>query len=240
MSNRVLVSCVMVISTFTVCAAFITTKYIQRVSIVKNTTEAFEFLGEESNAFGHRLKFRNVSTKGITGYVVSVGKDSIIETDYNISEHVVAPQSTEEIDIPAPQVTVTSDGTQPEVNILAIVFDDQSIAGDAKEAARVLDRRKGLKTQISKILPLLQSLIDVNEDVSLNRIATVKEQIINLTEAQEKGASQYFRNGLHDAKEDALKEIEELEGPAKLQAKPDIKQHLKELHDQRLRRIARL
>lgn len=240
MSKRMLVSCVMIISAFTVGTAFITTKYLQSGHIVKNTTEAFQFVGEESYAFGHQLKFRNVSTKGITGYVVSVGEDSTIETDYSISEHVITPQSIEEIGVPDPQMINTSDVTQLEVNILAVVFEDQSITGDTKEAAKILDRRRGLKIQISKILPLLQSLIDEDEDASPDRVAAVKEQIINLPEDQENETSRSFRSGLHDAKEDALKEIEELERQAKTQAKSDLKQHLKELRDQRLKRTARL
>jgi hypothetical protein len=73
-----------------------------------------------------------------------------------------------------------SDNTQ-EVIIYAVVFDDYTSDGDAKTAAILVAERLGEKTQVSRILPLLDDFLSLPDRSLLVGLEKLKSQVLGLS-----------------------------------------------------------
>lgn len=92
-----------------------------------------------------------------------------------------------------------------------MTFTDYSSDGEYAAATYIMERRLGVKRQLKNILPLMRSAAAASDtNLSADLLSRLKSQLAGLAE-QADGASQAVRDGLLDAKQDALKSLERLE-----------------------------
>lgn len=157
-----------------------------------------------------RVYLRNVSDKEINGLTLSFKDNSTITIDYTISGDGILPMELKEITVPA-EVQIDSTTTnyilnRPAFEIVAVVFIDQTVEGDPKYISEIKDRRRGLKTQLEKILPELNKMSYDSESMLLSTLQETKRKTLVLPERY-LNESHSFKQGLNDGKEDLLKII---------------------------------
>jgi hypothetical protein len=205
---------------------------------VENKTKAFEVLRAEVVQDFLKLQLKNVSTTPINGYVLSLGNGGMIQTDYTIGGHEIAPGQVEEQLIPLSEMTVTSAIPQQEVVILAVVFNNRTSDGDSQAATVILNRRQGLKAQLERFLPLLDETL-LTPDANLHgALSGLKSHVTSLVEGQGGKLPRATVHGLHDAKEEIQALIDGLQ--REQQEGGNLRRKLNELRRQIQERIARL
>lgn len=102
-------------------------------------TEALEIVGMEAVTTGNlRLVFKNVSGRDINGFVLAIPGGGEVTVDTSTGDRVIAPQGTEELEIPASSEV-------PEITIRAVMFADGNVEGNEITVAQVKQRRGALK-----------------------------------------------------------------------------------------------
>jgi len=109
---------------------------------------------------------------------------------------IVAPGEEFKLRLPATKTIIIRD----------VIFDDDSIDGDAAAAAELQDRRAGMREELDRIMPLLSKAASTASDVK-----QLKTQIAELPELADAGRSPYVAAGRRNAREDALLAVEKLE-----------------------------
>ena len=182
-----------------------------------NKTNAVEIISLLPTKNGYKLTLRNVSTKNINGYSIGFGKGAIVTADLTSAYQLIAPgdQFTEDL----PEAT--------NIVIRHVIFEDDSIDGDAAAAAEQQDRRAGMREQLERIVPLVNAATESADVVQL------KAQLQALPEESAAGRSVYVAAGMRNAKEDALLEVEKLD-------KSNIQAGLMRLSEQNSRHMMRL
>jgi hypothetical protein len=92
-----------------------------------------------------------------------------------------------------------------------VIFDDLSGDGDAALIASIKDRRSGEKLQLEHVNELIQRTLDSIDSSPQATLNKLKAQLYTLPEKQDNHSSQAFKDGLHNGKDEALKEIQRLE-----------------------------
>ena len=136
--------------------------------------------------------------------------------------------------------TIARSVSVPVVTILSVVFEDGKSDGDAYAARAILERRLGHRTQLARILQHLgnaQLSSDNDLPIALN---AAKIAITHLPVKEQGNPSHHFEAGLHNAKEEALLELEELERLRQRYGNAAIRQRLADIIDTFGRRLARL
>jgi len=153
---------------------------------------------------------KNTSKKAITAYVKAVCDVPESSTDYTIGDDLIEPG--EVVDITTPVQAVRDKCgvgiAQPNITILAVVFDDRTYAGEVQWATGILEDRRGNKIQLKRINRLLAKASkwpDVSQPVALKRL---KAEIAALPVEEEEAPA--VRSGLSDAKQRALFLLDEL------------------------------
>jgi hypothetical protein len=205
-----------------------------------NKTKAVEVAGVEESRQQYHLSLKNISSKNIIAFNLYVpsreGKSSqmvqgtqdrpaiksgaLYEMDVHISTggHIT------------PQGYVPDPVEQPKIVIGTVVFDDGTFEGETEAAADIEARQKGRKVQLSRIVELLESILDAPEDDTAAVIEKLRTQVSALTEeadmsvvdelmsryptlsAQSKGAlAAGVKMGLNGGKQEMLFEIKEFE-----------------------------
>ena len=134
----------------------------------------------------------NVSNKNINGYIVGFGSAAGVTTDLTPGYKPII-SSGEEFTLDLPVTT--------SITIRAVVFDDNTIDGDAEVASQLQDRRKGTKKQLQTIVNLL------NREGPDADVEHLKAEIEKLSE----DAPGFEGAGMHDAKDDALLALKKLD-----------------------------
>lgn len=148
---------------------------------VTNKTQSFEVIGIKMTGRHVRLKLKNGYEKSIIDFKIALprplGKNGTV-TDIVGDTNVIAPGATYEYNF-----TLPPDDAQQEreVVILTILFDDRTSDGDAETAANMVAERLGERIQVSRILPLLEKVLDL-PDVDLQvGLETLKSQVAALS-----------------------------------------------------------
>jgi len=152
------------------------------------------------------LTLRNDYNKTITAFAVSssriITRSELIDTD-----EVLAPGATVTKDYELP----SSPSPEYATTLEAVVFDDGTAVGKAKNIKQILDARAGQRAQIARILPALQKALDDARTGDLRQQwPRIKSSISELPD-QEVGESFEFNAALQDAKHFALIRIGEVE-----------------------------
>jgi hypothetical protein len=166
---------------------------------VTNKTTAIEVISIlPARPQGLELVMRNASDKNINGYSVGFNNRGSVTSDRtSTSKPIIAPGEQFKLRLP---VTAT-------VIILYVVFDDNSIDGDAELAAQLQDRRLGIQRQLQNIVNLLSSE---------GTTADVEQLQAKIKELPDQApGSDYVVAGMRNAKEDALMALQRLDKHSK-------------------------
>lgn len=174
---------------------------------VENKTQALQLVELVRNEGAVKLSLKNVSLKNIKGYTVSIGNIRM-EEDFIYSERAIAPGEIYEVEFP---LAKQSKSQGQKVSILSVIFDDLSGDGDTALVNSIKDRRAGEKLQLEHINELIQRTLDSMDSSPQATLNKLKAQLNMLPERQGDHSSQAFKDGLHNGKDEALKEIQRLE-----------------------------
>jgi hypothetical protein len=98
-------------------------------------THALELVAIETNTSGNLLVvFKNVSARDINGFVLAISGGPEITLDTSTGDRVIAPQATEDLEIPASSEV-------SEITIRAVIFADGDVEGNEITVGQVKKRR---------------------------------------------------------------------------------------------------
>jgi len=159
-----------------------------------------------------KLRVKNISKKGVTGYSLTFGNHSEIAVDLIIGGKVISSGQTEDIIFPASSLNnpLNADEMLP-VTIAFAVFDDHSSEGDFKIDKRIRDERRGIKTQLQLISQILNDAQTSTEKTSLLKLKNIKYHISTSSEKLSKIESEAFRSGAQFAQEMTKMFLEDLD-----------------------------
>jgi hypothetical protein len=160
---------------------------------ITNKTSAVEVISvTPAEPTGYQLLMKNTSAKNINGYSLGFDKGGAVTSDLTSTRKpIVAPGGQFEARFLPPTSTII---------IRYVVFDDNSIDGDAVAAAELQDRRLGIREQLERIIPLFSNGTDPDQ---------LKAQIEALPEQSQ--VSMWAAAGMQDAKQDALLALRKLD-----------------------------
>lgn len=170
---------------------------------VDSDTQAFQVISAERTGRYIRVLLKNNSSRGINGYTISVD-DAQITKDITIANRVIAPGETDEFHVPG------DDNPSPEIRVLAVIFDNGMTDGNPSASAQLKGRRLGLKTQLQRILHLLQKALNDRQLDTRAAIDRLKTDISSLSERPDSTLPPESVGGLHDMREEVLSAIEDL------------------------------
>lgn len=218
---------------------------------VRNETKSFNVVGiEKTDSRRVKVTLKNDYAKKITAFVISPGKDknTAIRYDFALSESDdgIVPGATYTTEVMLSGPTVEPDQSAPEqltLYVRAVILQDKTSDGDSESVRRALDNRLGHKKQIGRILALLQLALNSPDTDLLSVCANLKSKIANLPVHSERGVSAYYIAGLHNAKENAIRYIQQLEERQKIAPHTYLREELikiKERHERNVSRLATL
>jgi hypothetical protein len=134
------------------------------IKIVNNTTTLDVIL--QTTADNHLLiRLKNISSKGLNGYVVAVN-DTRIKGDISSGDSIVSSGETTELEIPTNSSSI-------KVTILAAMFADGSIEADPVLKTELTEWRIALKKELARGLAALDEILgspDVYTTKALDRL----------------------------------------------------------------------
>jgi hypothetical protein len=161
---------------------------------ITNKTSAVEVLSvtPAESGFGYQVVMKNVSAKDINAYAVGYDRGaSVVSDQTGTRKPIIAPGEEFKLrSLPATETIV----------IRYVIFDDNSVDGDAVAAADFQDQRIGMREQLARIVPLFRSAGDVDE---------LRAQIEALPEQSQAGV--WVGVGMGYAKADALLALKKLD-----------------------------
>lgn len=178
--------------------------------VVKSQTKSLEFIDTEKTDFGFTIRMRNISSKSITAYTVSLCDTPLFAEDFSIGDRSVEPGTALEINISSANVThQCGAASEPTLTILAVVFGDRSTEGEFLWAKGILDDRRGQKIQLKRINRLLAKAAASPAADGPGGIETLKSDIAALPIDEAEAPA--VRGGFATAKQRTLAIIAELE-----------------------------
>ncbi len=214
-----------------------TTHYQNNPPEILNKTQSLQAISLVQNGDDFVLALKNNSNKPINGYSIAIGQHSKLTSDLTAGDRVIAHGEVAEEKIPISQLQVTSSGhpQRQQIIVLAVLFEDHSNEGDSTTISAIENRRLGVKQQLNRIYPLLESAASLLNSDKSNPLTKLKSQLSALPEEPEIGSSPYVRFGLREAKEDVLIQVQKLE-----QDNADIQEKVAKLRDKTKKRVDRL
>lgn len=158
-----------------------------------------------------KVLLKNVSDKEINGLTLLFKDNSTITVDYTISENGIPSGESKELRIPAEaqgDSATNSVIVRPFFRIVAVLFTDRTEEGDPEYISAIKDRRRGLKSQLEKLLPDLKKISNEPETMLLSTLQETNRKISALPE-RDLSESPSFEQGLNDGKEDLIKIIKD-------------------------------
>jgi hypothetical protein len=205
---------------------------------VKNLTKSFQVVVAENVNGSLRIRVKNISRKEISAYMLAVGDSGFITVDYSVSGHVIPPGQIEEQTIPLSNPTAEF----PELKILGVVFVDHSGEGDGSAVAKIKNIRRGEKSQLERVIPLLKEVLNEPDSNLLAAFDKLKSKFLTLPETASTKGPRAVSDGVYDVKQEQLKLIEKLERRRSLKglSADELRQELSDAVKQMEERLARL
>jgi hypothetical protein len=200
---------------------------------VISSEKSLAVISAEKKAVNVELIFKNNSEKTIKAFVLRLNETqkSFIQLS---DENNIPPGGihTENFKI------LQSDNKSP-VGILAVVYEDSTGDGDLTTIKDLLDMRLGERIQNEHIYSYLTKISNTPSNNLSQQIEASKEAIRNLSIEDEKNTSEYVKIGLHNAKESALMDMDQLQNVVKDKNDTKIKQQILQLNATYQKKIAR-
>ena len=202
-----------------------------KVKTLSNVVEIVQKIPGEGAA---RISFRNTSNKSINALQVSVnGSVFLIEfLDADEPKRRLKPGGVYEEWFPttAPRST--------DVSVVAVVFEDQTGAGDERLVEEVLETRRGVKKHLLRFGLLLKQTLD-SPNVDSTTLDTLDERV-NHPINDDASDSAGVRLGQRKAQQQIRHDLEALKRRAKIEPYFDVRKGLNVLatrHDHRVAEI---
>jgi hypothetical protein len=175
-----------------------------------------------------RVVFKNVSARDINGFVVALPGGGELTIDTSTGDRVVAPQATEDLQIPA--------GSEvPDITIRAVMFADGNVEGNALTVSHVKQRRGALKRELKRGLELIRDAAESAEADSPGIFDKLEAAISNLNVDPSLRSQD---TGLLEAKQDLASAIRDVRTRQERNGYLKQRERLKELCNRVERRIA--
>jgi hypothetical protein len=170
---------------------------------IENKVKLIEVISSEKTDKSVQLNIKNNSNKVIKAFVLqkNEGQKSFVQLS---DENNLTPGKTH-----LETFRLLPSDTQQKASILAVVFEDNTGQGDPIVIQELLDMRLGEQIQNERIYGYLKKFSTTSENKLLPLMASTKEAIRNLPD--DKDASDFMKIGLHNAKENALLDLDRLE-----------------------------
>lgn len=167
---------------------------------INNNTQSLQVVDVQRNGQEARLLLRNNSNKDIAAFKISTASYGIM-LDFTPDLFNAGTDFVRSLTIPETEDAVD------EVSIVAVLFDDQTGDGNPMVVRQMMERRKGEKLQLLKILPLIDSVLIAPKEQFSERLDAAEKAAIELPDSLNSADSVHFRAGLHDAKERILSDL---------------------------------
>lgn len=198
---------------------------------VTRDTQALELVGMEATTSGNlRVVFKNVSAREINGFVLAIPDGGELTVDTSTGDRVIAPQATEELQIPASSAV-------PEITIRAVMFADGSVEGNALTVSQVKQRRGALKRELKRGLELVRKAA---ESAAVDSPGIFDELESTISNLKIDPSLRSHDTGLLEAKQDLTAAIHDIRTRQERNGYMKQRERLKELCDRIERRIASL
>lgn len=177
---------------------------------VKDDTGSLDLISLERIDGRFLMRMQNTSNKAITAYAKAVCDVPESSMDYSIGDYSIQPGAVAEITTPTEAVRDKCGAavTLPTITILAVVFDDQTYAGEFHMAKGILEDRRGNKIQLKRINRLLAKASKWSDAGQPAALEKLKAEITALP--VDEWESPAARGGLSIAKQRALYLLDEL------------------------------
>ena len=203
-------------------------------SKVKTISNAVEVVEKTSGEGAAKISFRNTSNKSINALQVSVsGSVFMVEfLDADEPKRKLKPGGVYEEWFP------TTAPHSADVSVMAVVFDDQTGAGDERLVEEVLERRRGVKKQLMRFgLLLKQTLASPHVDsTSLEKLDAELDHPIKDDASDSAGV----RLGQRKAQQQIRHDLEALKRRDKSEPHFDIRNGLNMLETRHNKRVAEI
>lgn len=159
---------------------------VRRIRIT-NKTSSFEVFEMKTMGRDIRLKLKNRYERSIIDFKIGLPRplgESGTVTDIVGDAKIIQPGATIEYDFTLPISyldTPTDVQREREVIILTVLFDDWTSDGDTEIAAEMVAQRLGERIQGSRILPLLQVVLDLQDADLQKGLERLKAQVAALS-----------------------------------------------------------
>lgn len=166
---------------------------------VKVLPQKLEVVSFRKTANKLELQFKNGYDRGITAFAVRIAEKEYIEdlifADTE-SERIITPNATRttQYDLPV------NSSPLPEILIEAVIFDGHRNEGNQQEVVRILNRRTGVLSMLSRIYPHFTRLGGATDGQLEYYFDQLKEVILIQSTKEPVGMSPYFGSGLVLAK----------------------------------------
>jgi hypothetical protein len=180
---------------------------------INNRTHALEVVKIESKENTLHLSLKNNYNKAITAYAISPG-DYYVSTELIGTDEVIPPGAMRIAKYNLPDTVDSSSNPQNQqiaITILAVVFDDKTGDGDPKMLRMIRDARKGEREEIIRFLPILESLLNAEDNLLAQVIESGKDSIRQLPNRHQQARSFEVRAAAKDARDLVLYRLEEIE-----------------------------
>jgi hypothetical protein len=154
---------------------------------ITNKTSSFEVFEIKAMGRDIRLKLKNSYERSIIDFKIGLPRplgESGTVTDIVGDAKIIQPGATIEYGFTLPISyldTPTDVQREREVVILTVLFDDWTSDGDTEIAAEMVAQRLGERIQVSRILPLLQVVLDLQDADLQKGLERLKAQVAALS-----------------------------------------------------------
>lgn len=191
-----------------------TTKLQQNDELeIDNKAQSFQVVGIVRDAGDYVLSLKNGYDKPINGYSIGLGtRGAKLDVELITGDRVISPGEIIETRIPISNLRRTASelSAKPKITILSVMFEDGTSNGDPEAIAQTEHSRLGTKIQLKRILPSLQAIVDLPDSKLPEALDKLKAEISSLPVKSNGSLPPAAEVGLRSAKEDLLREIENL------------------------------
>lgn len=190
--------------------------------IINNRTQTLQITKAERDGKNLRLEVKNGSHKNLDWFRISFGRNESIEADFAFADPpVLAPGETYE-DLYA----IESDSPELNIIVVSVLFEDRTSDGDVSYARTIKEKRAGQKTQLKRLLPLLQKAINAPADKGAAALTALETEVSGIQDEHDKTMSEARRIGLRNAKERILHEVQKIKDLRERDKGKDVRQDL--------------
>jgi hypothetical protein len=172
---------------------------------IDNKTSALEIADvERLKPSRVRLTLKNTSDKGITAFALSESDSSSIEID--LFPDLLLPGQTRIETFTLPPVK----GEENVVEILCVIFDDQTSEGKISVVNRIQEDRLGGRLAATSMHPHLKQILDASDGDLLTALREARLAVLSLSRPQEVQPLSHTEGGFNSAKELVLINLDDL------------------------------